>query len=860
MKFRYFSFIAAASALAMVSCTDDGPNEGNNPDNPNVPSEGVQSLGNVPVNVYTDLSKFGGSIYNYNPILGGSRSGVEFPYQKELTEPAESDYADAQVLKTTDNNIGNGKYKIVESGTYPINFNSGAIVYICAKDVVLTGNVGNAPAFHVLRGSSIKFADWQNNPKSEIEGPTLYLYEGLNQVNTLTKITRGQLHVLGDISLENLTFDQTCVLHVEGTITAKNFDFSNAEITVQASALNLTSSVSISNQTKLFITEAMTVSGNLSMASSTSGSWVNCLSVDGDLTHLNDGNIIIGSSLSAKNLYMTSGGKLTLEEDAAVRIGGKTKDGVIDFGSNDAKIIALNDANSNFVRANEFKAKMHVDNTEYSISKFFEGNVVLSETMKLTNQGSGDKTDINREATKETDGYIFTKQSGIKFSSIKVDDDADGCFTASTSKPKPVPPVIPDVITEIRDHKHPISATCVALGPDNDFYLSWHKRGAGQVDKEHAIWGCIERLVYDPSENVVKLVSFMETDNAGSITQHPVTYEKVDGAYDFNHVIYHNGKLYATGEHPKKGGFIAEINLPMGEWENSLDIMTARSLLSVKEEGKKGHGISGNCVVVTPEGKFLIADAGGYQEATRNIFDKQQRFDEKGNAVTVDHGKPVYDWVESLAIDKDGANPYKLTDGSAKHIAINGNMVATIEYTQRHQNEYNENDFKTTLPALISVYDQYSNWLGTPAWTVPVEDFAPIYGKNVIAVDNDGTVYSCQGRNGVAKYTSGGETGRFKVTSWAENYTDDKGATFNGGDKKAFATAAANGLCIAGDYLFVAYGGAGVYVLNKNTMDVLSWYDTGGSANYVQVRDGIAYIAYGTSGAQVVNFKLDELK
>lgn len=615
MKFRYFSFIAAASVLAMASCTDDGPNEGNNPENPDGPSAGVQSLGNVPVNVYTDLDKFGGSIYNYNPFVGGSRAGVEFPYQKEIIEPAETDYANATELKVDDDdnkkNVGNGVYVIKTSGTYSHNFD-GSTVYITDNaDVTFAGSFNNNPTIHVLRGSKVTAPyDQYWLKKHHLTGVEIYFYGGFPQ-GKIEALNNSKLHVLGEAKIDNLSFNNDCVLHVDGTITAANPGFGTANVTVQADAFNITSSASITNATKLYIKEAMTVTGDLSMASSTSGSWVNCLSVTGDLTHANDGNIIIGSSLSAKNLYMTSNGKLTLEEDAAARIGGKTKDGVIDFGSNDAKIVALNDANSNFVRANEFKAKMHVHNGEYSISKFFEGNIVLSETMRLTNQGSGDKTEINREAKTETDGYIFTAQSGINFSSIKVDDDADGCFTASTNKPKPVPPVIPDVITEIRDHKHPISATCVALGPDNDFYLSWHKRGAGQVDTEHAIWGCIERLVYDPSENVVKLLSFMETDNAGSITQHPVTYEKVDGAYDFNHVIYHNGKLYATGEHPKKGGFIAEINLPMGDWENSLDIMTARSLLGTKADEGKGNGISGNCVVVTPEGKFLIADAGG---------------------------------------------------------------------------------------------------------------------------------------------------------------------------------------------------------------------------------------------------------
>lgn len=850
MKFRYFSFIAAASVLAMASCTDDGPNEGNNPENPEGPSAGVQSLGNVPVNVYTDLDKFGGSIYNYNPFVGGSRAGESLPTFTTTTFDEEcGEYASPTGLEEiVPGTYGSKKDGVIkQSGTYKFSNADYATIYVEAQGVEIEVS-GNGTKFYIAPTASVKFTNKLDADKSVIAWGNVEIAEISSRTVVIIK---------GDFSgsAASLKMDQNATLKVGGNLILNELICEAANISSGTFTFN--GNLSLTNDIKLSVAEFIKVKGNFEVY--TQGNiFTKCLDVTGDLTNGNTGNIIIGSSVSAANLYMPANGTLTLEDEAAAKI-----TGVIDLTKNGdasrSKIVAVDDNTPNLIGASELKAYLHKGGKEFSISEYFDGNILLSDKMTLTNTGGGDRTTIKYDAKEDVDGYFLTMQEGVNFGDVDFKGSADGCFTASTNKPKPVPPVIPDVITEIRDHKHPISATCVALGPDNDFYLSWHKRGAGQVDTEHAIWGCIERLVYDPSENVVKLLSFMETDNAGSITQHPVTYEKVDGAYDFNHVIYHNGKLYATGEHPKKGGFIAEINLPMGDWENSLDIMTARSLLGTKADEGKGHGISGNCVVVTPEGKFLIADAGGYQEATRNIFDRQQRIDEKGKPVTSGGGIPVYDWVESLSIDKDGAK-FKLTDGSAKHIAINGNMVATIEYTKRHQNEYNENDAKTTLPALISVYDQYSNWLGTPAWTAEVEEFAPIYGKNVIAVDNDGTVYSCQGRNGVGKYTSGGETGRFDVTKWAETYTDANGATFNGGDKKGFAAAAANGLCIAGDYLFVAYGGAGVYVLDKNTMNVLSWYDTGGSANYVQVRNGIAYIAYGISGAQVVNFKLDEIK
>ena len=69
--------------------------------------------------------------------------------------------------------------------------------------------------------------------------------------------------------------------------------------------------------------------------------------------------------------------------------------------------------------------------------------------------------------------------------------------------------------------------------------------------------------------------------------------------------------------------------------------------------------------------------------------------------------------------------------------------------------------------------------------------------------------------------------------------------------------AAANGLYIKDNYLYVAYGAAGVWVLDKNTLEVKGKYTKQGnaSANYVSVTaDGHVYVAYGRSGAKVLKF------
>ena len=118
-----------------------------------------------------------------------------------------------------------------------------------------------------------------------------------------------------------------------------------------------------------------------------------------------------------------------------------------------------------------------------------------------------------------------------------------------------------------------------------------------------------------------------------------------------------------------------------------------------------------------------------------------------------------YDTDSILIIPADKQHPtpnvgtYSLTGGSAKHIAINDRHAVTIEYTQRPGDievEYDEDDFTTALPAAITVWsiDNFPTAYET-RWDIPA--FAPVYGKNVIAIDGD-LIYSCQGNNGVAVY------------------------------------------------------------------------------------------------------------
>ncbi len=290
------------------------------------------------------------------------------------------------------------------------------------------------------------------------------------------------------------------------------------------------------------------------------------------------------------------------------------------------------------------------------------------------------------------------------------------------------------------------------------------------------------------------------------------------GAYDFNHVIYdaQTNSLLTTGDHPKKGAIIGRIALGadhnFGKYTNETSIMQVRHLL-------KGEGISGNSVVVRPADRnLLITTAGGYQ--------------------TMD-----YSTNDLFNTTKKEVGPFVKTNGSAKHVAINNLYAATIEFTQRAGDldvAYDEDDNTTVLPARITVWPLDGFAFGTPVKTIDVPAFGPIYGKNVIAIDTDNTIYSCQGGSGVAAYDiNGNELRRFNIP-----------AKFKG--------ASANGLCIKNGNLYIACGAAGVWVLDKNTFAVKAKYTKQGkaSANYVKVADnGYVFVAYGRAGAKLLKPK-----
>lgn len=169
----------------------------------------------------------------------------------------------------------------------------------------------------------------------------------------------------------------------------------------------------------------------------------------------------------------------------------------------------------------------------------------------------------------------------------------------------------------------------------------------------------------------------------------------------------------------------------------------------------------------------------------------------------------------------------KTTPGSAKFIHLNGDKLLTLNLADRNSGQ---------SAAVVNIYNPSDYSFTTPLSTISEGIISPVDGKNVSHADGN-HVYACLGENGFVRYTNGAANGTFKID----------------GSKSAV-----NGMDFDDRFIYIAYGSEGLYVLDKETLEVVASYTYSGgkSANYVKVVNGYIYVAYGRNGLQV--FKLTE--
>ena len=165
----------------------------------------------------------------------------------------------------------------------------------------------------------------------------------------------------------------------------------------------------------------------------------------------------------------------------------------------------------------------------------------------------------------------------------------------------------------------------------------------------------------------------------------------------------------------------------------------------------------------------------------------------------------------------------------------------------------NDKLYALTLDGTLTAYDD--NAMEEVAGTYNVGEISPKGNKAVIAADTNGDLYVCKGENGISKISNGTASQFYTCPTFTAS---NKAQNLEAG--KNYVKGCANGVYVAGNYVYVACGSYGLVVLDKTTGKEVCHRKAynGKSANFVTVDDDNYICVYGQSRVQV--FALAETK
>jgi len=388
--------------------------------------------------------------------------------------------------------------------------------------------------------------------------------------------------------------------------------------------------------------------------------------------------------------------------------------------------------------------------------------------------------------------------------------EADCGYTLEPEKP--TPPHIDEVGQLEYDHTHDISATCIQ--PYNGkLYMSYHTRGTGHG-------GCIEVFQTDNQKQTQLLQYLQDTDNA----------------LDFNHLMIDSKSstpnLYVVGNYgytDKTSGKQSDAGAMMARID-----LKSNGLLNTEVQNIGEAAINPLIIVPLENNQSNSEDENAIVRDGDNLL------------VTSTRGYEVYD-PNTLELKSS-----KKTDGKAKHIVLNSNSneIATLYYNNR-----NLESTETAVTGTLELFDAGSTDIttATPKKSIPVSEIAPNNGKNTIAIDGN-NIYVCRSANGLTCYDK---------TTGNEKWTWQAPLTATTKKPQGYA----NGVTFDDKYIYLACGGYGLVILEKNNIvdgkpvvhaktrvtgvvkdnGTITW----NSANYVTLYNGLIYVAYGKSRLMV---------
>lgn len=653
----------------------------------------------------------------------------------------------------------------------------------------------------IAKNSNEVFGDTKVSNWGTIEFPA-------NQKEYIIKNTFFQF--AGDLNIKghDLKMVEGSQLYIQNSLFADNIAMcQNAQLAVMDNA-TLTGAFEMSDKSDASVNNIMTTT-SLKIQNTTKLYSGCSLNVEGDVYATNGTELSI-MYLKAKNYKQDSGATLRLRNQSMVDIEGKYVN--LNNGQGRANLpdkdgVAVIKANAFYYNApgkqgdgNPGGAKT-VDCSIFSTSGD-NAHIIIDANAIYGSEGT------TTPITDDNTTIVWNNNANILF---KDDPEAKNYVIKKTecnpngynADKEPAKEPTLDLISSIDyNHDHDISATCVQVH-NGRLYMSYHTR-----DKNHG--GCIE--VFSPVEN-----------NKVTLEQYLCDDQK---DLDFNHLLavkLKSGKrmVYLPGSSNKKGAMLAYIpiqdNHLLADESKSITttingkdtVIYEKPLQFIQMNPATGayKGYDENCVV--------------YNEETNHLI------------VATTKGYLVYNADTNNELDKINK------PGKVKHIAIGNGKIVTV-YLDREATSETE-----AIPATVEIFNQKTEDFTNPLKTFSISTIEPNNGKNVVRVD-DNKIYVCRGAAGMYVYDmDGNELWHYQMPS----------PTITEGENAGKYKGHANGCYVGKKYVYIAYGGFGLVVLDKETHKVVAHRNLAHSANYVIEYKGYIYVAYGQSRLQVFQLK-----
>lgn len=807
------------AAFVFASCSDSSSDPATPITPGTVPSE-ITKIGLT----QTDAAQLAASVTNYKRSSSNKARTRAFNealfngVTESTVQPAPSVDGAKQLNAAT--NLSNDKYKTRSGKTYDFSNNTieNTILFVAGNSTVKYSNLGTGNTIVVMKGGKLEYTGSGS---------------AIPQNNTIYVLESGSYSIDNEnIIIDGALYSSRALGKIDGKITDKKSEGTPTQnITINGSVFlsgydHIVTDPESANYNKTITEYASLRAKTLTI---NAGAKVNTLD---RVTFTNDvviaGALHVGKAAIVKNMTIKNGGVFYSDNSA------KIKNKLTMEAGSYMDLKYLNVTDNEYTDNGTEKPTKVPGNAVADLQgacKIVIGNhgVMSFNTLKTDNTFGqiviGD--DANNVAVIKADKFIYAgSDENVNFTSTPNTNNQTilaqfkECYkNGAESAGNKVDFDYLNWNADVQSYDYVTGGGALTAGPNFSYVLKDEYEVAKQ--KKLMLLSTIANYERDtqsataivPTDNNKVYVSYHTNGNdfGGSIDVAEMNGEQLTlkqrvqqadagATYDFNHLNVINNKLYLAGSAKGKDGKQfggATVSYAAIGGDGTLNVTEGLSTVAL-DNTVKGDA---NCVMPFGD-NIAVASTLGYS---------------------------VYN--PTLA-----EGTLTKTTGKAKFVAVNGSSLVGLNYTS----EITAGDAE--VQGEVQVFD--NSMKQTSSFNVG--SIAPNNGKNMIAIDSNGRIYVCKSAKGLMCYENGNQVWEWTtpVSHGAGNVSVD--------NRQGYI----NGVAVDDNYVYVAAGTYGLVVLTKEGKEVTHKRigTSGNSANYVAVKNGLIYVAYGKGRIQV--FKL----